>query len=271
MAYGRPKGAFPWRPLVRDANPDGADGGHTAMPSRRVLKTKRLFEGRRALGVVVGACGVAFGLGVLIRYTAFQAFDLAVTKTLQETSSPALDTAMVAFTTVAEPVVVPALGFVVAGGLWWLGLHRAAKLVLGSTLSVPANIALKTFWDRERPDKEIVNVAVETAGTSFPSGHTMGGTALYGALAALAWIHLDPRKTRWPIVLFLMVLPVGTGVSRVYLGAHWLSDVVAGAALGLLVLVPLVGRYLRAIPAEVEEQAAIQSRALPRPNPALAA
>ena len=230
------------------------------MPSRRIAKTKRLFEGRRALGAVVGACGVALGLGALVRYSLLQAFDLRVTKGLQEWDAPALGPAMVGLTNAGDPIVVPVLSIVSAVVLRGVGLPRAAKLVLGSSLAVPANVLLKHVWDRARPDAKIVSVAVRTAGTSFPSGHTMGGTAFYGALAALAWIHLDPRRYRLPLMIVLIAIPVGTGISRIYLGAHWLSDVVAGSALGLLILIPLVRRYLKAIPAEVEEQAALQGR-----------
>jgi undecaprenyl-diphosphatase len=230
------------------------------MPSRRLVKTKRLFEGRHALGVVVGACGVTLALGALVRYSLLQAFDLKVTKELQEWNPPALKPVMVGLTNAGDPIVVPILGVLASCVLYRAGLPRAAKLMLGSVVSVPLNVALKTFWDRERPDKEIVHVAVETAGTSFPSGHTMGATAFYGALAALAWIHLDPRRTRLPLTLVLIALPIGTGVSRIYLGAHWLSDVVGGTALGLLILIPLVRRYLKAIPAELAEEVASKGK-----------
>lgn len=231
-----------------------------AMPSRRVVKTKRLFEGRRALLAVAGACGVFMGLGALVRYSVLQAVDLRVTREIQERDLPALDPLMVGFTNAGDPLVVPVLGVVAAGALWRAGLPRAAKLVLASLLSVPVNVLLKTFWDRARPDAEIVHVAVQTAGTSFPSGHAMGATALYGALAVLAWVHLDPRRTRLPLTLVLVGLPFGVGISRIYLGAHWLSDVVAGGALGLLILIPLVRRYLKAIPAEVEHEVAAKGR-----------
>ncbi|CAN5727861.1 hypothetical protein BH11ARM2_BH11ARM2_27850 [soil metagenome] len=235
------------------------------MPSRRVVKTKRLFEGRRALAAVAGACGVFLGLGALVRYSFLQVFDLSVTRELQERKRPSLEPVMVGFTNAGDPLVVPVLGVVSAGILVRAGLPRAATLVLGSLLSVPANILLKTFWDRARPDAKIVHVAVETAGTSFPSGHAMGATAYYGALAAIAWIHLDPRRYRLPLVLVFVAIPVWVGVSRIYLGAHWLSDVVAGSALGLFILIPLVRSYLKAIPAEVEEQATAKgaSRVLP--------
>ena len=240
------------------------------MPSRRIVRAKRVFEGRRALGVVVGSCGVALALGALVRYSFLQALDLDFTKELQERNLPALKPLMVAFTNAGDPIVVPVLGMVSATALWRGGLPRGGRLVLLSLLSVPVNIVLKHFWDRARPDAAIVNVAVQTAGTSFPSGHAMGATAFYGGLAALAWIHLEARRYRLPLVLVLLAIPVGVGVSRIYLGAHWLSDVVAGSALGLFILIPLVRRYLRAIPADVEDQAdaKVEPSGLPNLGPA---
>jgi len=236
------------------------------MASRRITKVKRLFEGRRALVAIAGACGIFVGLGVLVRYSILQKFDLEVTKDLQERAVPKLEPVMIGFTNIGDPLVVPILGVAVSALLWRLGLPRAAKMVLGSLVSVPANVVLKTFWDRTRPDAKIVTVAVETAGTSFPSGHAMGATAFYGGLAALAWIHLDPRRTRLPVCIILVSLPVGVGISRIYLGAHWLSDVVAGNALGLLILIPLVRRYLKAIPGEVEAQAQAKPLLGMKPN-----
>jgi len=133
-------------------------------------------------------------------------------------------------------------------------------------VSIPITIGLKTFWDRKRPDAKIVNVAVGTAGTSFPSGHAMGATSFYGALAALAWIHLNPRRTRLPLTLSLGSMPISIGISRIYLGAHWLSDVVGGWAMGTLVLIPLVRWYLAGIPAEVANQAALKGEAALMPR-----
>lgn len=230
--------------------------GHTSMASQRVARAKRLFEGRRALAGVGLACVVFFAIGVLVRYSVLQTVDLNVTRELQESNAPPLKGLMLLCTFVGEPLVLGALGVSFAAVLWKDALPRAAGLVLMALGSVPLNMLLKLLWDRARPDAQLVTVAVETAGTSFPSGHAMGGTAFYGALAALAWIHLDPRRTRLPLTLVLIALPVAIDVSRVYLGAHWLSDVVAGSAMGLLVLIPLIRWYLRGIPAEVAVQAA---------------
>ena len=214
------------------------------MAMRRAERMEKLFEGRRALGVVATTCIVFFTLGVLVRYSALQAFDLRASERVQRDQWPPLQTIMKGFTYAGSPGVVPVVGVLAALALWRGGLPRAAKLVAFSLVSIPLFILLKLFWDRARPDAPLVRVAVRTAGTSFPSGHATGGTALYGALAALAWIHLDHRPLRLPVTLGLALLPLAIDASRVYLGAHWTSDVVGGSAVGLLILVPLLRWYL---------------------------
>lgn len=228
------------------------------MSAERIARAKRIIEGRKALGVIGVASFAISALGVLVRYSFLQAFDLKVSKQLQKAKEPGIDQAMVVFTHSGSPMVIPVLGSVVAIVLWRSALPRAAGLVMLSLVAIPINIAMKNFWDRERPDAKIVNVTVGTAGTSFPSGHAMGSTAFYGALAALAWIHLDRRHKRLPLTLTFTSLPVLISISRVYLGAHWLSDVIGGSAVGTLVLIPLVRWYLAGIPAEVATQAALK-------------
>ena len=151
---------------------------------------------------------------------------------------------MRALTFVGSPSTVPVVGLAAALGFWWRRMPRAAGLMALSLLSVPLFTVLKEFWHRARPHAPLVHVDVLTSGTSFPSGHATGGTAVYGALAFLAWIHLDRERTRLPVTLVLALLPIGIDASRVLLGAHWLSDVVAGSAVGLLLLVLLMRGYV---------------------------
>lgn len=224
------------------------------MAFQRLARTKKLFDGKKALAAVAFACAVFMGFGILVRYSFLQDLDLKVTQELQERNPPALQAMMLGATWCGSPAIVPFLGALVAFGVWRAGLPRAAAFVLLSLIAIPIDVALKEFWDRARPDAEMVRVAVKTAGTSFPSGHAMGGTAFYGALAALAWIHIQDRRFRIPTSLAAIGMPFLIDVSRVYLGAHWTSDVIGGSAVGLLVLIPLVRWYLQGVPDEAAHQ-----------------
>lgn len=118
----------------------------------------------------------------------------------------------------------------------WLWRRRERYWLAALMLSVPVglmmNILLKYLFQRERPQFEEPLLTLATY--SFPSGHTSGAMLFYGFL--VAYIVRSTNRKRWWLwsaaVAGLMVLLVA--VSRVYLGAHFLSDVLAAIAEGCL-------------------------------------
>jgi len=114
-----------------------------------------------------------------------------------------------------------------------LRLARAASYVLYTTLGIAAinAWALKPLLARARPD--IVTRLVEVDQSwSLPSGHAANSAAVYGAIAIVAtvlWWRKRQRRAIWATVMTLVVL---IGLSRVWLGVHWPSDVVAGWLVG---------------------------------------
>lgn len=105
---------------------------------------------------------------------------------------------------------------------WYLFVTAAGSLVL--------NEALKALFARARPDLAVA--LWEAGGYSFPSGHAMGSLAVLGALAYLA-VHMTRRwRVRSALVSLALLLVAAISLSRIYLGVHWLSDVVGGLAAG---------------------------------------
>jgi len=90
------------------------------------------------------------------------------------------------------------------------------------------NLVLKLSFHRPRP--EVAFVHLDTY--SFPSGHAMLSTAAYGAFAYLAWSHLHARHARLALIAGTTLLVALICFSRLYLGVHYLSDVLGGAAAG---------------------------------------
>ena len=111
----------------------------------------------------------------------------------------------------------------------WLNLFLLVLTIAGGGLM---DVLLKHFFHRERPVLE--NPLVTLSSYGFPSGHTMGATTLYGLLALLAWENLKNGTARLACIFGVCLLIGLIGFSRIYLGAHYLSDVLGAFAAGLL-------------------------------------
>lgn len=111
-------------------------------------------------------------------------------------------------------------------------------------ISVMLNLSLKSMFTRVRPT-DVIHLVTET-GYSFPSGHTMAGTAFYGFLIYLIWQTALKKSYKQILtgVLACIILLVGT--SRIYLGVHYFSDVLGGylaASIYLIIFVSFVHAY----------------------------
>lgn len=109
------------------------------------------------------------------------------------------------------------------------------------------NQLLKILYRRPRPT--LIDHIVEAHGFSFPSGHAMGSMLLYGSLALFGLYFFKNNKLLKYLNLFLFVLPLLIGCSRIYLGVHYPSDVLAGWLFGFswLSLTYPIYRHLRFI------------------------
>ena len=110
--------------------------------------------------------------------------------------------------------------------------HRGAalRLVLGLIGAVGLSGGLKSVFERERPP--VAYQAVETLNASFPSGHALLATVVYLSLGTLVAQGLTRRREKAWVLGAAGLLALTVGLTRVYLGAHWLSDVLAGWCVG---------------------------------------
>jgi membrane-associated phospholipid phosphatase len=164
------------------------------------------------------------------------AFDEKVYFLVRYYASPFLDKLMLAVTFLGNRqfIVFPGIGIMIY--YLFIRPHRwySIKIPAVALGSISTNLLLKELYDRARPT---VNPMIEASGLSFPSGHAMFNLSFYGLLIFLIWKEVkDPiLKVVLSSLLFLLIILIG--ISRIYLGVHYASDVLAGFAAGFLWLI----------------------------------
>jgi membrane-associated phospholipid phosphatase len=136
-------------------------------------------------------------------------------------------------TTIGGPPALTAIGVCVGIVLLVTKRYRwLLYLVVTTGGGALLDWELKHFFARARPD--VAEMLRQAHGYSFPSGHAMGSTVMFGALSYLAFRTV--RRWRWKAtaLAFAWTLIAAIATSRVYLGVHWMSDVLAGVAAGAM-------------------------------------
>ena len=135
---------------------------------------------------------------------------------------------------------LPATIIVVSVAIWLGRSGRRIEAILTSSVTVISSLAIvpaiKSLVDRPRPTPDLVQVMTLSQGESFPSGHATFAVVFYGFLFYLL-PSLTSNRTAVKTLRILLATLIGlTTASRIYLGAHWFSDVIGGLVLGGLVL-----------------------------------
>jgi undecaprenyl-diphosphatase len=183
------------------------------------LRTLALFT------ISVAASVLFVVIAAEMRRGTLDALDASVELAVHRLDSAAGDAVMKAATLIgSNAVLLPAVALV---ALLAIRLRRraiAVVLVVDTIAVISAYSALKVMFSRERP-RLFDKIALPTD-YSFPSGHSMSALGIYGVVAA-ALIALYPRARRATLTAAI-VLIAAIGLSRIYLGVHWPSDVLGG-------------------------------------------
>jgi undecaprenyl-diphosphatase len=163
--------------------------------------------------------------------------DLGLYRLLQDLRSPWGDRIMVFVTELGDGVVIALVAVTVLAWLLWLRKWRVAGYWTAAVFFAQlAATIFKLVLQRTRP---LANIYDGLSTYAFPSGHAVMSTVVYGFLAVLIARQLS-RSRRWIAYAMATLLISAIALSRLYLGAHWLSDVLGGLSLGL-VWVSLLG------------------------------
>ena len=148
---------------------------------------------------------------------------------VQTLRQPGLTPYMESISELAQPVAL--LAMLLAVEAFAPGRRPGACAAVNLVCAVALNVLLKQLVQRPRPDG--FRLIAET-GYSFPSGHSMVAMAFYGLLAWMVWHYERDRFVRWLCVIGFGLVIALIGISRIYLGVHYASDVIAGFCVSLI-------------------------------------
>ena len=192
---------------------------------------------------VVLASLVFVGIAFLAHTSPYFPIDLTFTRAVQGIHSPVFDRIMYVISWIGFVPQVDILGAIVILLLYLTGLRWEAVGAIFAACGVGVGLLVKLIVFRPRPSADLVHVFSQVPASGFPSGHVLMCTAFIGFLTFLGYTLL---KTSWVRTLLLVAfafLIVLMGLSRIYLGHHWFSDVMGAYLLGSLWLALTIRFY----------------------------
>ena len=204
----------------------------------------RRYRALLFLGVLLFITAAFAVLTFLVITTPSFALDLQITRGLQSIKFPGFAGLMVAVSWPGfwpqSAIITGAIILLILGiGLQW----EALVALMAALLSTGLNLLVKNLIQRPRPPALLVHVLATPSGSSFPSGHVMYYTGFFGFIVFLAFSLWKPSLKRSLLLAFFGLLVLLAGISRIYVGEHWASDVLGAYLLGSLTLVAIIQLY----------------------------
>ena len=196
--------------------------------------------------MVLGLTGMFLLLTAFVYLLPTTFIDIEFSEEVQEHYNPFLDALMKGISWFGTQSVAISLALATALLFLVLGYRWEALFLSLTLLSSVLNFGLKLLVNRPRPTDDLVRIVVKAQHNSFPSGHTVFYVTFFGFLIFLMYRQREfPKPVRWGVGSVSLLLILAVPFSRVYLGAHWFSDVAAGFLLGLISLIGLIVLYFR--------------------------
>lgn len=163
---------------------------------------------------------------IAVNYNLMYRFDNTIISFIQQFENPTVTTVFIIFTNIGSFIGTMVVLFFFIYLFYTYNSHREALILTTVTLATPLfNIILKQLIQRPRPK---FHQLIEIAGYSFPSGHAMYATSLYLITCILFWKKLARTWQRCLLMTGTCLIIVIIGVSRIYLGVHYPSDIIGG-------------------------------------------
>ena len=207
----------------------------------------RFINRKHIMLYVIGTLTIGFLLlTAFVFFFPLTLIDREFSEEVQEHHNLILDTVMKAISWFGylpnAPITVTSIALV----FFYYKYKKEALFLLLTLLSGAVSSMIKLLINRPRPSEPLVRIVVRTQQQSFPSGHVLFYVLFFGFLAFLMYeIKTIPKSITVPVSVISLFFIFTIPYSRVYLGAHWFTDVAAGFLLGLVCLYILSVLYLK--------------------------
>ena len=199
------------------------------------------------IAVLVAGIAVVLFLGMtaaILFFPAFQDIDERISGVIRDVHVPGFVAVAEFLTTIGTGMVMVALTL---AGVAFLLLKRwraeAVLLALTMAAGTTAGSVLKQVIDRARPGIEVARIPVPDS-YSFPSGHALSAFLFFGIVAFIFFVRAREVSVKFGGIIACTLLALGVALSRVYLGVHFLGDIIASWLLGSAFLTAFVGGYV---------------------------
>jgi membrane-associated phospholipid phosphatase len=186
------------------------------------------------------------GLTIFVQIFPISSFDLSITRSLQEpmTWDPTL--LMRCISIIGDDLVAP-FPVVIAALIFFLtSRRREALFTLAVVFPNLCNLLIKILIHRPRPTSDLVRVVSTYSESSFPSGHVVHYVVFLGFLLAVMIVDKSISLFwRYAVGILSSFFILTISISRIYLGAHWATDVIAGYLFGVVYLGIILRYYFR--------------------------
>jgi len=220
------------------------EGAHKAARAATAPAPIRRFRAVLFLVLLLIITAAFAVLTFLVKTTPSFPLDLQITLGIQSINIPVFGGLITAVSWLGfspQSVIITALIIllILGFGLQW----EALAALIAALFSIGINVLVKDLIQRPRPAAALVHVLATLNDYSFPSGHVMFYTGFYGFIVFLSFTLLKPSLKRTLLLVFFGLLVLLVGVSRIYVGEHWASDVLGAYLLGTLTLVAFIQLY----------------------------
>ena len=198
------------------------------MPKSQHRWRTAIFQGYLLAAIILFAI-----LAVFAHTVAYFTFDVTITREVQEFNAGWFDGLMRALSWIGFAPQVNVISFLILLLLYASGLKWEAVVAFASVVGISVlGLGIKLLVDRPRPSTDLVHVISQLSDFSFPSGHVLYFTTFFGFLVFLVYTLLKRSWWRTLLIVIFGGMVALIGLSRIYEGQHWASDVLAAYLLG---------------------------------------